>query len=354
MSINPSKAGYLMPAEWAPHDATWLSWPKDPETFPKTILVNVEAACAQMVEAISWGETAKIFVNDSKTRLRVEKLLENGGSNMQNVQFKMIKSTDVWVRDYAPTFLINPATKKKGAVKWIFNSWGNKYPGLLQDNLAGMEIAQDSGAEIFQPTIVLEGGSIDANGNGTLLTTEQCLLNKNRNPKLNKLQLESILSENLSINNILWLKEGIEGDDTDGHIDDIARFVSKKNILCAYSDKIDADGLTLRENYKILKSHSQFEIEKLPMPKPLIDPIEKRKLPASYANFYIANKAVLLPVFDDPADKAAISILEGFFPKREVVPIRCNELVYGYGSIHCVTQQEPSATGKLVSPATRL
>ncbi len=339
MLKTPLELGYRMPAEWEEHESTWLSWPKNPLTFPKPMLPTVESVYCEIVRALSQGENVKILVEDERMGERVSRKLEGEGTLMKNVLFLKIKSADVWIRDYGPTFLLNKSGEK-AAIKWTFNAWGGKYDDLLYDNEAGEEVAKSTKLRIFRPGIVLEGGSIEVNGTGAVLTTEQCLLNKNRNPSLSREEIEQYLRDYLNVNSIIWLKSGIEGDDTDGHIDDFARFVSKENILCAFGEGKDDDSIVLKKNLEILEK-TDFEITKLPMPKPLLDPVENRHLPASYANFYLGNKAVLLPVFKDEKDKGAMGILQSFFPKREIVPIPAGELVYGYGGIHCITQQEP-------------
>ncbi|MFH1750094.1 MAG: agmatine deiminase family protein [Candidatus Micrarchaeota archaeon] len=337
----PGSLGLCMPAEWEPHEATWLAWPKNPETFPAGILPRVEDSFCEIVAAISRGEKAKLLIDDMGLLSQIEKMLTEKGANISNVEFRCIRTSDVWVRDYGPTFVIESKTNRVAAVKWKFNAWGGKYDDLLHDDEAGEKIAKMSDCEIFRPGIFLEGGSIDVNGRGALLTTEQCLLNKNRNPDLARVDIEVVLKDHLSVDNIIWLGKGIEGDDTDGHIDDIARFASEKAVLCAYSNKADADGYALRKNYEMLKDRSDFEVCKLPMPDRIIDAHDGRTLPATYANFYICNSSVLVPAFGTPKDRVATDLIEGFFPNREILRIRCNELVFGYGAIHCITQQVP-------------
>jgi agmatine deiminase len=228
---------------------------------------------------------------------------------------------------------------------WNFNSWGEKYEELLKDKQIPEVINQKMALRCFEPGIVLEGGSIDVNGEGTLLTTEQCLLNKNRNPHLDKKQIEVYLADYLGVQHFIWLKEGIMGDDTDGHIDDLARFVNPTTIVCAYQeDQTDEDYHLLRENYQILgrsvdQNGKPLKIVKLPMPKVVSD--EGQRLPASYTNFYIGNEKVLVPIFDHKNDRQALSILQELFPTRKVVGIRCVDLVYGFGTIHCISQQQP-------------
>jgi agmatine deiminase len=348
MNENPRSLGYAMPAEWAKHEATWLSWPKNPLTFPKEIIESIENTYCQMIKALTEGEIVKILVNDEATERRVAEMVEKAGAVMRRVKIMRIVSSDVWIRDYGPTFVLNKASGQRAAVKWHFNAWGGKYDDLLYDDKTGEEVVKAAGGPVFRPDIVLEGGSIEVNGLGTVLVTEQCLLNKNRNPKLTKQQIEDTVNQHLGTSNMIWLKSGIDGDDTDGHVDDFARFVSPDHVLCAFATtKKGMNEEVLRNNLDILKSARtqggrKLNVEKLPLPKPLWLEEEQRWLPASYANFYIGNSAVLLPVFNDRHDKEAIAILKSCFPNRTVVPIDAVNLVYGYGGIHCITQQEPA------------
>ncbi len=327
-----------MPAEWEPHEATWLSWPKDPRTFPPGVLERVERTFAQMAGALQENEKVNVLANDSKWEGKARAALDKEGVGERNINFFHLKSADVWIRDYAPIFVKN---EKGGttASKWVYNAYGNKYEDLLYDNKTGESIAKESGKEVLHPGIVLEGGSVDVNGEGRMLTTEQCLLNKNRNPQLTKAQIEKFLADYLGARDIVWLKKGIEGDDTDGHVDDITRFVGRNAVVTASEGNMrDGNYKALKENMGILRN-AGLEITELPMPKRL--DIPERRLPVSYANFYIANKRVLLPVFKDRNDKKAVDILQNCFPGREIVPIDARDLVYGYGGIHCATMQQP-------------
>ncbi|MEW6036263.1 MAG: agmatine deiminase family protein [Candidatus Micrarchaeota archaeon] len=335
---------YHMPAEWEPHEATWLSWPKDPLTFPEPVLPKVEQVYMEMMLALSPHERVHLLVDDEKAEEKVRKMLEERGPT-KNIYIHRIKTVDVWMRDYGPIFVRD----RKGMLlmtKWLFNAWGGKYEELLADNGVVDEISPMLAMDIIKPGIILEGGSIEVNGRGTLLTTEQCLLNQNRN-KMSKFQLEGYLKEYLGAAKVVWLKEGIAGDDTDGHIDDIARFVNPSTILCAYEeDASDENHLILKKNFEDLQKakdqdRNPFDVRPLPMPGPVRSP--QGRLPASYANFYIGNGAVLLPVFGHKNDEKAISLLEESFPGRKVVPINCEPLVWGLGAIHCVTQQQPRA-----------
>lgn len=345
---TPRSLDYYMPAEWAKHDATWLSWPKNPLTFPGDVLEGVENVYLQMIAALSRGEKVKVLVNDMETERRVLGMLQGTDALMDNVILPRIQSSDVWIRDYGPTFLLNQKKPWKAAVKWRFNAWGGKYDDLLYDDLAGEGVVQEARVKVFRPGIVMEGGSIDVNGQGVVLTTEQCLLNKNRNPHLSREDIESYLEQYLNISSVVWLRSGIEGDDTDGHVDDFARFVSADTVVCAHSTSGGGHNPEVLEtNLNILKEFRRsggrgLEVIKLPMPEPIPLPEEERVLPASYANFYIGNRVVLVPVFRDAQDKEALSILADCFPDREIVPIYARDLVYGYGGFHCVTQQEPS------------
>jgi agmatine deiminase len=336
-----------MPAEWERHEATWLSWPKNPLTFPEDVITKVEEIYCQIIAALSWDEKVKVLVDDEATKRRVTKRLRSTRASMEGVSLIPIRSADVWIRDYGPTFLVKEG-KGKAAVKWRFNAWGGKYEDLLVDDLTGEDVVRASGVRAFRPGIILEGGSIDVNGDGTVLTTEQCLLNKNRNPELSKEQIETYLAQYIGATNVIWLKSGIEGDDTDGHVDDFARFVSKNTVVCSFSEsKGTENGEVLSKNLSILERSKDrdgraLRIMRLPMPHPLRLEEEERWLPASYANFYIGNSVVLLPVFKDPNDEKAIGTLRRLFPRREIVPIFAADLVYGYGGIHCITQQEPA------------
>jgi len=341
--VSPSDLGFSMPAEWAKHESTWLSWPKNPLTFPPEVVSRVEKAYVEMIEALAKGERVDLLVDDERTEDRVGSMVSITG-----VTFHRIKSADVWMRDYGPIFV-----KKGGrspvvaATKWEFNAWGGKYDDLLMDNATGLEVARSTGLTVFEPGVVLEGGSIDVNGMGSLLTTEQCLLNKNRNPQLGKAQLERLLRDYLGATDVVWLEKGVAGDDTDGHVDDIARFVGEETVVCmAEPDTGDANHAALKRNQALLSRHRDGRgrrLEVVPIAMPREVKFEGGRLPASYANFYIGNAAVLVPVFGDARkDSAALETLSGFFHGRKMVPVDCRELVYGFGGIHCVSQQQPA------------
>jgi agmatine deiminase len=346
VSCHCREQGFFMPAEWQRHDAIWLAWPYDPTTFPDRVS-KVEAAYVQIVKEIHESEDVNIFVIDEPTQKKATEMFQQAGINMECVHIWVSDYADVWFRDYGPIFVKNPK-HELAMIHWDFNSWGDKYETLLKDKEIPDVINKDLKLACYKPGIVLEGGSIDVNGEGTLLTTEQCLLNSNRNPHLNKEKIEQYLKDYLGVRHFIWLKRGILGDDTDGHIDDLARFVNPTTIVCAFEDnENDADCDALKENYNLLcKSTDQdgkpLKIIKLPMPK--VESDEGYRLPASYTNFYIGNTKVLMPFFDHPNDANELEILQELFPTRKVVGICCKDLVYGFGTLHCISQQQPCAT----------
>ncbi len=343
---TPSELGYRMPAEWEKHDAIWLSWPHDSTTFPGCV-EKVEKTYVQIIKHIHESERINLFVKNDSMKQKATRMLKQKKVNLDKICFHQFDYADVWFRDYGPIFVINDS-KELAMVHWIFNTWGEKYEELMKDSQIPQVINQDMGLNCFKPGIVMEGGSIDVNGKGTLLTTEQCLLNKNRNPHLSKKDIEKYLKDHLGVTHVIWLKNGIRGDDTDGHIDDLARFVNPTTIVCAYEeDENDENHTILKENYKILQKSvdqdgNKLNIVKIPMPGPIGD--KENRLPASYTNFYISNDKVLVPIFKHKNDKIALSILQKLFPNRKVVGINCADLVHGLGTIHCISQQQPSTT----------
>lgn len=343
---TPIELGYRMPAEWERHESTWLSWPKDPLSFPDELLPQVEKTYLRIIGSLNQNEKVNLLVDDEKYEEKVIQLLESEKIKTDNVIIHKIKTQDVWFRDYGPIFL-KKQSKNEAIIAfthWGFNAWGDKYKELKQDSHIPEELALN--IPCFRPDMVLEGGSIEMNGLGTCLTTEQCLLNPNRNPNLTKTQIEKNLSDYLGANNIIWLKDGITGDDTDGHVDDIARFVNKDTVVSVVEEnKSDENHESTKTNLDILKNAedqdgNKLNIIALPMPNAVI--YKGQRLPASYANFFIANKTVLVPTFNDDNDKKALRILQKLFPDRKVIGINCRALVYGFGSIHCIAQQQPA------------
>jgi agmatine deiminase len=337
MSATPRALGYHMPAEWEPQEAIWLSWPHNETTWPGALLAEVQRSYAEIIQALHRQQKIKLLVRDAGAEEQVRNIL--GGFNVQlsQVVFFHIASEDAWIRDYGPTFVVKNG--ELAMVKWTFNAWGNKYDDLLNDTRIPYELNRIEKLPIFEAGIVLEGGSIEVNGAGTVLTTEQCLLNSNRNPQFNRKDIENYLKDYLGVSRVVWLKEGIVGDDTDGHIDDIARFVDEQTIVCALEDDpSDENYALLQENHELLKE-TGFRVIKLPMPGFVGD--SQGRLPASYANFYIGNGAVVVPQFGHTNDQRALDILRDCFPGRHVVGVNCTAMVHGLGTIHCCSQQEP-------------
>jgi agmatine deiminase len=342
---TPKAANYYFPAEWEKHAATWLSWPHKEESWPGK-LASIFPVYAQFIKHLTMGEQVCINVNNEKMQLEATRHLTSQGVDLAKVTFYIHPTNDAWCRDHGPAFLIHKsATQKKVIVDWGYNAWGNKYPPYDLDDVIPTLIGKALNLPVYHPGIVMEGGSVDFNGKGTVLTTTACLLNQNRNPQLSKAEIEKYLINYYGIENILWLSEGIEGDDTDGHIDDITRFVNEDTVLTAIeSNKSDANFEPLKKNCSDLQkmrleNGKQLNIIELPMPAPVI--FEGQRLPASYANFYIANAAVVVPTFKDKNDDHALEIIQKCFPDRPVVGLDSSDIIWGLGSFHCLSQQEP-------------
>lgn len=343
---SPKKAGYRFPAEWVKHEATWLTWPHKEESWPGKI-DTIYAPYCQFIKAVAEGEKVRINVNDEETKAFAISKLQEQDVDLSQIEFFFNPSNDAWCRDHGPAFLINPsAESKKVIVDWGYNAWGNKYPPFEQDDIIPTLIADQLDIPVFNPGIVMEGGSVEFNGAGTILTTTACLLNKNRNPHLTKEQIEEYLKECYGAEQVLWLGDGIVGDDTDGHIDDITRFVNEDTVLTVVeSNPLDENYILLQENLAALREMRlpdgrPLNIVKLPMPSPVIH--EDTRLPASYANFYISNAAVIVPTFRDVNDDKALEIIRGVFPDRKVIGIDSTDIIWGLGSFHCLSQQEPA------------
>ncbi len=345
-SKTPSQLGYRMPAEWEPHAATWLSWPRpDGISFPDAY-DRVQPALCAMVDALADSEPVNINVCDAAHEKIVRDFLSKHRARHEHVTFHHIPINEPWCRDHGPIFLTRAEEPRSLILDWGYNAWGWKYPPFDDDDVVPTKIAEKLGLSVIEPGMILEGGSIDVNGSGTLLTTKSCLLNPNRNPDLTQAQIEKKLRDFLGVTNILWLGDGIEGDDTDGHVDDLTRFVAQHVVVTVVEeDENDTNFEPLKHNLELLHSMSAedeapLEVHTLPMPGKIVR--DGQRLPASYANFYIANKVVLLPVFHDTNDRWAATVIEQLFPGRKVVPIDCRELIWGLGAFHCLTQQQPS------------
>ena len=342
-SKTPAQLGYRMPAEWEPHAATWLSWPRrEGISFPDSF-DRVLPALRDMVGALTESEAVCINVCNGAHEAEARSILDSL-PRQECITYYEIPTNEPWCRDHGPIFLTRDADPKLAVVDWDYNAWGNKYPPFDLDEVVPTRVAELLKVPVFYPRMILEGGSIEVNGAGALLTSESCLLNKNRNPSLSREEIERRLRGFLNVREILWLGDGIEGDDTDGHIDDLARFVSETKVVTVVEeDSSDANYKPLQENLVRLREMKiggrKLDIATLPMPKRIVR--EGTRLPASYANFYIANTVVLVPTFADPADKTALSILQDCFSDRRVVGIDCRELIWGLGTFHCLTQQQP-------------
>jgi agmatine deiminase len=360
-SQTPAALGYRMPAEWEPHAATWLSWSRrEGISFPDSF-DRVMPALRGMVEALIDSEQVCINVCNGAHEVEAREVLRR--LPMERISFHSVPTNEPWCRDHGPIFLtraedwsrlaLEPmhTVRREGApaplaiVDWDYNAWGNKYPPFDLDEVVPTRLAEIINVPVFYPRMILEGGAIDVNGAGALLTTESCLLNPNRNPNLRREEIEQRLRDFLGVREILWLGDGIAGDDTDGHIDDLARFVSERTVVAVVEDDPqDENYVPLQENLSRLREMKidghAIDTVTLPMPKKIVR--EGLRLPASYANFYIANTCVLVPTFADPADDVALSILRKCFPSRRVIGIDCRELIWGLGTFHCLTQQQPA------------
>jgi len=357
---TPLELGYRMPAEWERHAGTWIGWPQNASDWPGKFAA-IPWVYAEIVRLLAQKETVNILVADEVTERRAVSALRHAGANVERVNFHRWPTNRVWLRDSGPIFIkgaVKDAQGQVAATDWKFNAWA-KYDDWQLDDQVPAHVAGLLKLSRWQPqvtladgtvhSIVLEGGSIDVNGQGTLITTEECLLSEvqQRNPGMSREQLEKAFHDYLGIDQVLWLDRGTAGDDTHGHVDDITRFVGPETIVTAVEpDSADYNHEPLAENLARLKASRtpggrQWTIVELPMPRPVV--FRGQRLPASYANFYIANGLVLVPTFHDPNDRVALGILAELFPDREVIGIHAVDLVWGLGTLHCMTQQQPAA-----------
>jgi agmatine deiminase len=331
----------MMPAEWSPHQATWLSWPHNPETWPG-VLDQAQAAIAEVIAALAPHEQVIVNARDNAEKEAISGRLR-GRVPAERVQLETIATDDAWIRDYGG--IVVATSGGMAIVDFDYNAWGGKYPPFDRDCAVAEQMAARLRLPRIQCDIVLEGGSVDVNGAGLGLVTEQCLLNPNRNPTLTRGDIESCLNTFLGLGEVLWLGDGIEGDDTDGHIDNLARFVAERRVVTVVAaDSANPNYAALADNRRRLEEFRDrdgraLEVVELPLPEPVIH--EGRRLPASYANFYIANDIVLVPAYGGPADDQVRGILGNCFPGRRIQPIDCRALVVGLGALHCLTQQIP-------------
>ena len=342
MDATPRGEGFRWPAEWEPHRATWLAWPHNAETWPGH-LEGAVAGFVEMVRALHGGERVCITVLDPAMEEAARRRLARAGIE-GNLEFHHFPTNDAWIRDHGPFFV--KRENEVAVVDFRFDAWGGKYPPWDLDDRIPRAVADVRRLRRFPVEVVLEGGSVDGNGCGSLLTTESCLLNPNRGPARTRETLEQILHDTLGATQVLWLAGGIEGDDTDGHVDDLCRFVDPSTVVAVEErDPRDPNHAPLSENLQRLREMRDQDgkplaVATLPMPPPLW--IAGLRCPASYANFYLANGVALVPVFEVPSDARALAVLRELLPDREVVPIPARELVVGLGAVHCLTQQEPA------------
>lgn len=343
--MTPKEQGFYFPAEWEKHEATWLSYPHNQDSWPGKI-ETVVPSYNLFIKTLTEVETVHINVQDETMEFLVKAALKAAGAFMVNLEFHQIPTNDAWCRDHGPAFLLNRREPgRRAIVNWNYNAWGGKYSSELDDKIPSA-IASMLGMKMYQPGIVMEGGSVDFNGCGDVLTTTACLLNPNRNPNLSQAEIEHYLCEYYGLENVIWLDDGIVGDDTDGHVDDLSRFVAPDVIVTAVeSNKNDENYLPLQKNLELLNrcrlaNGKQPTIVELPMPKPVI--WEDQRLPASYANFYIANGIVVFPTYKCDSDTRAAYILEECFKDREIIGIDSTDIIWGLGSFHCLSQQMPA------------
>jgi agmatine deiminase len=344
--MTPKQLGYYFPAEFAVHEATWLSWPHKEASWPGKINA-IFPSYVQFIKELSSGEKVCINVKDEAMKAFAEGHLKAANVDLNKVAFFFNPTNDAWCRDHGPAFLINPGAKeKKVVVDWDYNAWGNKYPPFDLDDIIPTLIAKYFHLPVYYPGIIMEGGSVEFNGRGTLITSTACLLNPNRNPQLNQQQIEEYLRNYYGVEQILWVAQGIVGDDTDGHIDDTVRFVNEDTVITVIEEnKKDENYELLQHNLQQLQqmrliNGKQLNIVELLMPDELI--YKDQRLPCSYANFYIANKSVIVPTFRSKKDDEAMQVIQSCFPDRQVVGIDSTDIIWGLGSFHCLSQQEPA------------
>lgn len=329
-----------MPAEWERHAATWLSWPHNRDTWPGAF-EPIPQVWANLARTLAAFEPVHILAGGADVMADARSHV----GDVSNVTLHDIPTNDAWMRDHGPTFLTSAHEQPPALVDWGYNAWGGKYPPFDKDNLVGQRIAEELHYQRFTPGVILEGGAIDVNGCGSVLTTARCVLNENRNSGLTREKLEQLLCDHLGVRHVIWLGGGIEGDDTDGHIDQLARFVAPRVVVAmTEEDPKDANYASLQENLAQLRAATDqdgepLEIVTLPMPRAMYH--GEHRLPASYANFYIANGVVIVPTFHDPQDETALGILADLFPDREIKGLPATDLVWGLGAYHCITQQQP-------------
>jgi agmatine deiminase len=343
--MSPKERGYFFPAEWHPHVATWITFPHNDHSWQGDKLADMYPAYFQLIHAISQGEAIHINCHSAELKDFISSQLPRYQIDPKQVFCHIRPTNDAWCRDHGPAFLIHQEDSSRLLVDWGYNAWGGKYPPFDDDNRIPLAIAQEIGLESVSPGIIMEGGSVDFNGAGTVITSKSCLLNRNRNSHLNQEQIEHYLCDYYGVSQVLWVSDGIVGDDTDGHIDDTVRFVNKNTVIAMVEpNRADDNHLVLQQNLEELKAMrllngDPLKIVEIPMPDPVV--IDEFRAPGSYANFYICNAGVLVPTFDCPQDALALEILRQLFHDRPVIGLSASKIIWGQGSFHCLTQQEP-------------
>lgn len=347
MVSTPKERGFFFPAEWHPHEATWITFPHNDHSWQGDKLAQMYPEYFALIKAISQGEKVRINVNDARLSDFILGELPKYSIDSQKIELFVRPTNDAWCRDHGPAFLIKKDSSERLLIDWGYNAWGGKYPPFDADNGIPQAIAQDLGLTFQSPGIIMEGGSVEFNGQGAVLTSRSCLLNPNRNPHLNQEQIEKYLKDFYGVEQVLWVSDGIVGDDTDGHIDDTVRFVNEDTVITMVEPKLDDDNhAVLAQNLQELKEMKLLDgrplrIVEIPMPDPVV--IDEFRAPGSYANFYICNAAVIVPIFHCPQDSVALDILSQLFTDRPVIGLSAREIIWGQGSFHCLTQQEPKA-----------
>ena len=343
--MSPKERGYFFPAEWHPHVATWITFPHNDHSWQGDKLADMYPEYFQLIHAISQGEAIHINCHSAELKDFISSQLPLYQIDPKQVTCHIRPTNDAWCRDHGPAFLIHQEDSSRLLVDWEYNAWGGKYPPFDDDNRIPLAIAQEIGLESVSPGIIMEGGSVDFNGAGTVITSKSCLLNRNRNSQLTQEEIEHYLCDYYGVSQVLWVSDGIVGDDTDGHIDDTVRFVNEDTVIAMVEpNPTDDNHLVLQQNLEELKAMrlingNPLKIVEIPMPDPVV--IDEFRAPGSYANFYICNAGVLVPTFDCPQDAVALEILGQLFQDRPVIGLSASKIIWGQGSFHCLTQQEP-------------
>ncbi|MFN8355471.1 MAG: agmatine deiminase family protein [Spirosomataceae bacterium] len=342
--MTPKQQGFFFPPEWHLHRATWLTFPHNEASWQGSKRQQMYPQYIAFIKAISAGEKVCLNVHNELVKQIALVELEKGGVDLSQIEFLLTPTNDAWCRDHGPSFLINPTTNQRLVLDWGHNAWGGKYPPFDDDDRIPTKVAEYLGLPVIEPGIIMEGGSVEFNGAGAVLTSKSCLLNQNRNPHLTQAQIEQYLIDYYGIDQVLWVADGIVGDDTDGHIDDTTRFANEETVLAAVAPSHDENHDVLAANLKMLKTMrllngKPLNIIELPMPDPVV--IDDFMTPASYANFYICNAGVIVPTYRCVQDQTAVDILSAVFPNHPIIPLDATDIIWGQGSFHCLSQQEP-------------